>query len=182
MKRLMYFTMCLCTMLVVLSCSKSSSDKNDGGKSSYDMSCSKNSSDKNVSDKSIYNNPIIGKWEQTINQGSAAAVVTYNFKESGKLIQTMVMKNASPAINIDGEGTCEYTYKDNTITFKFSASDYTFNKFSIEGMSDDMIDAAMEEMKSEMVNMEQSFTNVKIDGDKLTANFNGQKVELKRIR
>ena len=92
------------------------------------------------------------------------------------------MKRNAPAIDIDAVGTCEYTYKDNTITFKFSASAFTFNKFSIEGMSDDMIDAAMEEMKSEMVNMEQSFTNVKIDGDKLTANFNGQKVELKRIR
>lgn len=152
MKRLMYFTMCLCTMLLVVSCSKSNSD-----------------------------NPLIGKWEQTIEQAGVKAVATYDFKDSGKLIQTMVMKNASPAIDIDAEGTCEYTYKDNTITFKFSASDFTFNKFSIEGLSDDMIDAAMEEMKSEMVNMEQSFTNVKIDGDKLTANFNGQQVELKRI-
>ena len=152
MKRLMYFTMCLCTMLLVVSCSKSNSD-----------------------------NPLIGEWEQTIEQAGVKAVATYDFKDSGKLTQTMVMKNASPAIDIDAEGTCEYTYKDNTITFKFSASDFTFNKFSIEGMSDDMIDAAMEEMKSEMVNMEQSFTNVKIDGDKLTANFNGQQVELKRI-
>ena len=56
MKRLMYFTMCLCTMLLVVSCSKSNSD-----------------------------NPLIGKWEQTIEQAGGKAVLTYDFKDSGNL-------------------------------------------------------------------------------------------------
>lgn len=38
----------------------------------------------------------------------------------------------------------------------------------------------MEAMKSGMV-MEQEFTDVKIEGDKMTAKFNGQKITLKRI-
>lgn len=152
MKRLMYFTMCLCTLLVAMS------------------ACSS----KNA-------NALIGKWEQTISQNGVKAVVTYDFKDNGKLVQTMVMKNSTPAINIDAEGTCDYTYADDKITFKFSPSDFTFNKFEIEGLDESYADAAMEEMKSSMVDMEQEFDNVKIDGDKLTANFNGQKVELKRL-
>lgn len=154
MKRLMYFTMCLCTMLVALS------------------SCS-----------SKGGNGLIGKWEQTIEQGGAKAIATYDFKDNGKMTQTMVMKSETPAINIDAEGTCDYTYSEaeKTITFKFSATDFNFKTFEIEGISDDAMDVAMEQMKSEMVNLEQKFTDVNISGNEMTAVFNGQKVVLKRI-
>lgn len=152
MKRLMCFTMCLCTMLIAMS---SCSGKKENG--------------------------IIGKWEQTVSENGVKAVTTYDFKEGGKLTQTFVMKNESPEINIEGEGTCDYTFADNTVTFKFSASDFNFKNFSIEGVSEDMVDMAMEQMKSQMVNMEQKFTDVKINGDKLTAEFNGQQVTLTRI-
>ncbi|MDE6199262.1 MAG: hypothetical protein K2G06_05415 [Muribaculaceae bacterium] len=153
MKRFMYFTMCLCAMFAVLS------------------SCSSGG------------NGLIGKWEQTISEAGANAVATYDFKDNGKMTQTMVMKSETPSINIEGEGTCDYTYSeaDKTITFKFSASDFNFKTFEIEGIDEASMEMAMDQMKSQMVNMEQKFTNVNIDGDKLTANFNGQEVEMKRM-
>lgn len=151
MKRIMFFTVCLCTMLLSFtSC---------GGK----------------------DNALVGKWEQTINQMGVKAVATYDFKENGKLTQSVVMKKASPKINIVGDGTCDYTFDGNTITFRFSASDFNFDSFEIEGLGEEAVAYAMEEMKSEMVGMEQKLTDVKIEGDKLTAKFNGQELELNRI-
>jgi len=126
-------------------------------------------------------NALIGKWEQTIEQMGVKAVVTYEFNNNGKMTQTLVMKNDSPEINIVADGTCEYTFADNTITFKFSGSDFNFDTFEIEGLGEEEIAYGMEAMKSEMVDMEQEFTDVKIEGDKMTANLQGREVELKRI-
>lgn len=151
MKRLIFFTLFMCTMVLSLT------------------SCGSK------------NNELIGKWEQVVEQAGVKAVLTYDFKDNGTLTQTMVMKSESPMIDIDGEATCVYSYSGNTITFKFSNSDITFNKYKIEGLDDAMVKVAMEEMKSEMVGMEQKLTDVKIEGDKLTARFNGQKLELNRI-
>ncbi|MGM9821058.1 MAG: hypothetical protein ACI30D_00490 [Muribaculaceae bacterium] len=151
MKRLIFFTMCLCSFMLMTSCS--------GGDS-----------------------PIVGTWEQIIDQSGVKAVVTYDFKDSGKLDQKMIMKNEAPAVDIDIEGTCDYTYnaEDNTVNFKFSASDFDIKTFKMEGLTDDMVEMAKERMKTEMVNMEQNWTDVKIDGDKMTATFNGQQVTLTR--
>lgn len=151
MKRLMFFTLFMCTMVLSLT------------------SCGSK------------NNELVGKWEQVVDQAGVKAVLTYDFKDNGTLTQTMVMKGKSPMIDISGEATCVYSYSGNTITFKFSNSDITFNKYKIEGLDDAMVKVAMEEMKSEMVGMEQKLTDVKIEGDKLTAKFNGQKLELNRI-
>lgn len=151
MKRLMFFTLFMCTMVLSLT------------------SCGSK------------NNELVGKWEQVVDQAVVKAVLTYDFKDNGTLTQTMVMKGKSPMIDISGEATCVYSYSGNTITFKFSNSDITFNKYKIEGLDDAMVKVAMEEMKSEMVGIEQKLTDVKIEGDKLTAKFNGQKLELNRI-
>lgn len=151
MKRLIFFTLFMCTMVLSLT------------------SCGSK------------NNELIGKWEQVVEQAGVNAVLTYDFKDNGTLTQTMVMKGKSPMIDISGEATCVYSYSGNTITFKFSNSDITFNKYKVEGLDDAMVEVAMEEMKSEMVDMEQKLTDVKIEGDKLTAKFNGQEMELNRI-
>lgn len=151
MKRLMFFTLFMCTMVLSLT------------------SCGSK------------NNELVGKWEQVVDQAGVKAVLTYDFKDNGTLTQTMVMKGKSPMIDISGEATCVYSYSGNTITFKFSNSDITFNKYKIEGLDDAMVKVAMEEMKSEMVGMEQKLTDVKIEGDKLTAKFNGQELEFNRI-
>lgn len=148
---MMFFTLCMCTMILSLT--------SCGGK----------------------NNALVGKWEQVVEQAGVKAVLTYDFKDDGTLTQTMVMKGETPMVYIDAEASCVYSYSGNTITFKFSNSDITFNEYKIEGLDDAMVEVAMEEMKSEMVGMEQKLTDVKIEGDKLTARFNGQELELNRI-
>lgn len=152
MKKLMYFTMCMCTVLIALASCSSKAD-----------------------------NELIGKWEQTIEQGSVKVVTTYDFQNGGKLTQTFVMKSDYPAIDIVGEGDCDYTYEDGVITFKFSAKDFNFSKFEMEGYSEDMIDTMMEQVKSTMVDVEQKFTDVKVEGDELTAMFQGMEVSLTRM-
>ena len=146
--------MCLCTMLLVLaSCSKSSNS----------------------------DNPIVGKWQQEVDKAGVQATVTYDFKSDGTLTQTSVMNSESPYMAIEAEGTCDYTFNDNTITFTISAEDFNFSKFEIEGVPEEQIELAMEQQKSGMTGIEQSLTDVVIDGDILTANFNGQEITLKRI-
>lgn len=126
------------------------------------------------------NNDLVGKWEQNVDQYGLNAYVTYDFKEDGTLTQTFEMK--SPQMNIVGEGSCKYTYKDGEITFKFSASDFNFSEFEIEGVDSEYIDMVMEEMKSQIANVEEHVTDVKIDGDKLTGNSKGQKIQLTRVK
>jgi len=48
-------------------------------------------------------------------------------------------------------------------------------------VGEDIIETAMDNMKAEMTNVEQRFTDVRIEGDKLTATFEGQEVTLQRI-
>lgn len=152
MKRFIYFALCMCTMMVTLS--------SCGGK----------------------DNELVGKWEQVVEQMGAKAVSVYDFKSSGKMSQEMTVKNEEPYINIEGSATCKYTFEDGTITFKFSADDIEFSAFEIEGVSGDYIDTAMEQMKAQMGSMEQKIKNVKIDGDKLTGTFNGQEIEMTRVK
>ena len=159
MKRITYFAMCLCTMLLVLaSCSKSSN-----------------------SNSSSSDNPLVGKWQQEVDKAGVQATVTYDFKSDGTLTQTSVMNSESPYMAIEGEGTCDYTFNDNTITFTISAENYNFTKYEVEGIPEEQIELAMEQQKSQMTGIEQSLTDVVIDGDILTANFNGQEITLTRI-
>ena len=154
MKRIVNYVMCVCVMLVAMT---ACSGKGDNG--------------------------LIGKWEQTVDANGVKTVVTYDFQNSGKLRQTMVMKNDALHIFIDAEGVYEYSYyeADKTINFKFSGSDFNFKAFEIEGVSDDQVELAMENMKSDKVDIEQEFTDVNIEGDRMTAKFNGIKLTLKRI-
>lgn len=158
MKRITYFAMCLCTMLLVLaSCSKSSN-----------------------SNSSSSDNPLVGKWQQEVDNG-VKVTVTYDFKSDGTLAQTIVMTSESPVTDIEGEGTCDYTFNDNTITFTISAENYNFSKYEVEGIPEEQIELAMEQQKSQMTGVETTFTDVVIDGDILTANCNGQEITLTRI-
>lgn len=150
MKKIISLAMCLCTMLVVTACSGAKSD-----------------------------NPLIGKWEQVVEEQGAKAEVTYEFDESGEITQTFSL--TSSIMNVEAVGNCEYTYENGTITFKFSADDLEFYKFEIEGVDQSIIDSSMEAMKDEMVNVEQTLSDVKINGDVMTAIFNGQQITLKRI-
>lgn len=121
-----------------------------------------------------------GKWVQTMNEMGANIEVTYDFKGNGKCTQTMKMTSQTPNMNIEGEGTFDYKYEDNTITMTFSGGDFNFSKFEMEGLDGGMIDMAKEQMKNNMVNMTQTLNNVKIEGNKLTADFNGIQIEMTR--
>lgn len=158
MKRLMCLTMCLCTMLLVMT---ACSGKNN-----------------NSIDKSI-----LGKWEQTVEENGSKVVSVYEFDESGKLSQTVSIKRDSPAMNIYCGGTVDYTYENNIITFKFDMSNFEIKEFQIEGLDEEELVAAMEQYKENIAGtkMEQQLRDVKINGDEMTAIFNGMKITLKRI-
>lgn len=151
MKKIISLTLCFCTILIAIT------------------SCSGTKSD----------NPLIGKWEQTMTENGVKVVAIYEFSENGKLEQTMTM--TSDMLNIEGNGTCEYTYKNNTITFRFSAENFDYSKFEIEGISEDVIEDVMAQTKASMVNIEQTFEDVVITGDTMTATFGDQPVTLTRL-
>lgn len=151
MKKLFSLTLCLCTILIAIT------------------SCSGTKSD----------NPLIGKWEQRVTENGATVVGIYKFAKNGELEQSMTI--TSDMIDIEGNGTCEYVYENNTITFKFSGEDFDYSKFEMEGVSEEVIENAMKQSKASLVNIEQIFENVEISGDILTATFGGRPVTLKRL-
>ena len=125
------------------------------------------------------NSAIVGKWKQNVNEGGVSVETVYDFHSDGTMIQTLEV--TSPKIEIVGGATCKYTYENNTITFKFEVADCNFSKFTIEGVPQSMIDQAIEMQKSEMAKQVQKLTDVKIEGDKMTCVFNGQRITLVRI-
>lgn len=124
-------------------------------------------------------NPLIGKWEQSVTENDVKIVAIYEFGENGELGQTVT--TTSDMINIEGGGTCEYTYENNTITFRFSAENFDYSKFEIEGIGEEVIEDVMEQTKASMVNVTQTFEDVVISGDTLTATFGFRPVTLTRL-
>lgn len=125
-------------------------------------------------------NPLVGEWEQKVDQNGATVVANYDFKSNGKCHQTMVLKSDMPKIDVEGSGTFDYTYEDDVITLTFSGDDFKFKKFEIEGLPEEMVDIAMEQMKSQLVDMTETMTDVKIDGNTLTATYKGMDITLER--
>lgn len=151
MKRFIYSAFCLCAIVVAAA------------------SC-----------PSKTNTDLVGIWEQVIEQGNVKVVTTYDFKNDGKVHQSLVMKSESPVISIKGDGDFDYTYKDNVITFKFSGDDIHFSEFEMEGVPDELVRMSMEQMKLSLVNEEQKLTDVMICGNKLTANSQGFEITMTR--
>ena len=123
---------------------------------------------------------IMGVWTQTQNEQGVNVSSTYDFKADGTVTQILVMNSTSPKMNIIADGTVKYQLADDTITFKFSASDFNFTVFEIEGLPQEYVEIAKQQTLAQMTNMEQKLTDVKIDGNTLTANFNGQPISLHR--
>lgn len=124
-------------------------------------------------------NPLLGKWEQRVETPEALIVATYEFNADNTITQTLDTKGEG--IDIEAEGTCQYTFKDNTLKFKFSGSDFEFEKFEINGqdLSDSEI---MEQQKKQMTDIENVITDVKIEDDTLSGNFNGVPFVLTRVK
>ena len=125
--------------------------------------------------------PLVGKWEQKIMENGVDMVATYDFKDNGKCVQTIKIQNESPAMDIDATGTFDYVYENNAIKITFDGQDFEFKKFSMEGLSDDMVKPAMEAMKSQLSSQKQIINDVKIEGDKLTGNFNGTEITMEKM-
>ncbi len=181
MKRLLYFTACLCIVLVALTACSGKTSKADTdliGKWEQNVNESLTACSGKTSKADT---DLIGKWEQIVNESGVEAVTIYDFMSDGKVEQTIQMSSKYPAMEIVGNGTSDYRYEDGVISFTFSASNFSFSKFEMEGVTDELVELAMEQVKSSMVNMEQQLQNVRIKGNKLTATFNGQDIELKRL-
>ena len=123
---------------------------------------------------------LIGEWEQTVEMNGVVSRAYYDFKSNGKLEQKLVIE--SLIMNVEAEGECDYSYKGDEIRFKFSMDNFGFNKFEMEGVDESIIDASMEQMKRQYTGLEQELKNVKIEGDKLTATFNGMPITLTKVK
>ena len=131
-------------------------------------------------DAKVDKKQLLGVWTQIENEQGINFFSTYDFKEDGTVTQFVIVTAESPKINIVADGTCKYQLKDDTITFKFSASDFNFTTMEIEGLPEEMKGMVMQQIMSQMVNVEQKLTNVKIDGNTLTAKANGVSITLRR--
>lgn len=130
--------------------------------------------------KAVDKSELLGSWTQTVNEGGVMVISTYDFKDNDKVTQFLIMNSTSPKINIVADGTCDYSLKDDAITFKFSGKDFNFSTFEFEGLPQEAVGMAQQQMINEMVNVEQKLTDIKINGDTMTAKFNGEEVTLKR--
>ena len=131
-------------------------------------------------DAKVDKKQLLGVWTQIENEQGINFFSTYDFKEDGTVTQFVIVTAESPKINIVADGTCKYQLKDDTITFKFSASDFNFSTMEMEGLPEEMKGMVMQQIMSQMVNVEQKLTNVKIDGNTLTAKANGVSITLRR--
>lgn len=174
MKRFFNLSLCLFTLLFVISaCSESgkSSSKNEESESFESVK----SSSKNEE------TTIIGTWIQEVYQDGITAVSTYEFDDNGRMFQEVSMASSTPRMHIEASGPCDYTYENDIITFKCSSSDISFSEFYIEGVEDEAIEQSMAQMRSQMSSITNQITNVKINGNTLTGIFNGNQITLKRI-
>lgn len=124
-------------------------------------------------------NELVGKWRQEVFEGGISMVSTYDFKSNGRLTQTVEF--SGQGMDIAAEGTCDYTYENNTITFKISGKDMTFTKVEFEGLSAEETEMVKEAALGQMTDMVQTLTDVKINGDTLTANFDGNEITMTRM-
>lgn len=123
---------------------------------------------------------LIGQWVLTQTEKGINIISVYDFMDNDRMSQMVIMTGTSPKMTISANGTCDYRVEDGSIIFKFSGSDFEFTTFEIEGIPEDYIELAKQQIKSQMVNVEQKMTNVKIKGNKLEAKVEGEKVTMTR--
>lgn len=128
----------------------------------------------------IEKSELLGTWTQTVNEGGVMVITTYDFMEDDNVKQMLIMNSASPKMNIIADGTAQYKLDDDSIIFKFSGKDFNFTAFEIEGLPEEMKGMAQQQMMQQLVNVEQKITDVKIDGNTLTAKFNNETITLTR--
>ena len=123
---------------------------------------------------------LLGTWTQTETEQGVTVISTYDFKDDNTVTQFFMMNSSNPKMNVIAEGTAQYTFNGETLTFKFSASDFNFTTFEIEGLPQEYVGVAKQQMMSQMVNVEQKITDININGKTLTGKFDGQTVTLQK--
>lgn len=125
---------------------------------------------------------IIGQWVQDVSEQGVTIISYYDFGSDGKFVQDMLITSSSPKMDISVSGKGPYSYQNGTITFKCEPEDVTVSKFYIEGADQNMINAAVEQQKAQMASQVFKLSDVKVEGDKMTAEYNGTKITLCRVK
>lgn len=129
------------------------------------------------------NENIAGKWEwptKALPDGSKTTII-YDFHKDGRLTVTSHTVSEKQHINVERIATCNYTYRNNTIKYSFSAENIEFTKYEIEGLSQEEINSRIEFDKKYSSDLEEILTNVKVEGNKLEANIGKMHITFTRI-
>lgn len=128
----------------------------------------------------IEKSELVGTWTMTMNEQGVTMISTYDFQEDGTMKQLTIVNSTSPKVNIMGEGVAEYQIDGDAISFKILPESVNFTTFEIEGLPDEMKGMFQQKMIGEMVKGDQKLTNVKIDGNTMTATEQGKTVTFKK--
>lgn len=172
MKKFLYFTLCLCALLVV---STSCSGKNSDGSGKYNEEIGSE-----IEVPRNDNELVGGIWKRVAEQGLVEAYATLEFMNGGKLFQTAGGSSYIPYMEFEIEGDCTYTFEEGVITIKFTGENFNITKFEAPGESSYMVKMYKDALRSGITEAEQVYTDVKIDGDKMTAIFQGEEVTFTR--
>lgn len=125
---------------------------------------------------------IIGQWVQDVSEQGVTILSYYDFGSDGKFVQDMLITCPSPKMDISMSGKGPYSYLNGTLTLKCEPEYVTVSKFYIEGADQNMINAAVEQQKAQMASLVFKLSDVKVNGDKMTAVYNGTKITLRRVK
>lgn len=125
-------------------------------------------------------NPIVGKWEQKIEEGGVDMEIYYNFKNSGDMTLSIEMESKSPKMNIEGEGISSYKFSGDTLEFILTEKNFKFTKFEVEGLDPSLTTMAKNQMLKMLMDVDNRYTDVKIEDGILTARVGDQTVTFKK--
>lgn len=123
---------------------------------------------------------LLGVWTQMETENGVTMMSTYDFKEDNTVTQLLMINGSAPKMNVMADAKAEYNLEDDCLTFKVNPADVNFTAFEIEGLPQEYVGMAQQQMLAELTNVVQKLTDLKIEGNILTAKFNGQKVTFKR--
>lgn len=131
-------------------------------------------------DAKVEKSDILGVWTQMETEKGITVMSIYDFQSDNTVTQMLMLTGDSPKMNVMADGKAEYKLEDDCLIFKISPSDINFTAFEIEGLPQEYVGMAQQQMLAEMTNMQQKLTDINIEGNILTAKFNGQTVTFKR--
>lgn len=172
MKKFLYFTLCLCALLVV---STSCSGKNSDGSGKYNEETGSE-----IEVPRNDNELVGGTWKRVAEEGLVEGYVTLEFMNGGKLFQTGGGSSYIPYMEFEIEGDCTYTFEEGVITIKFTGENFNIIKFEAPGEDRYKVEMYKRLLRSGITESEQVYTDVKIDGDTMTAIFRGEEVTFTR--